>query len=106
MPEVYIGSFPDIAATRFLGLAPGKIGLFLSLTGARAGAADAMYLGLARHFVPQARFAELAEAMATEAADVDALLARVAAYPGKSRLAALRPAIDRCFQHETVEAIV
>src|SRR5205823_2406830 len=42
MPEVFIGSFPDVAATRFLGRTPGKIGLFLSLTGARADAADAL----------------------------------------------------------------
>jgi enoyl-CoA hydratase len=106
MPEVFIGSFPDVAATRFLGRTPGKIGFFLSLTGARADAADAMYLGLARHFVPQARFAELTEALASEPADVDAVLARFGAEPGKSKLAALRPAIDRCFRHETVEAIV
>jgi enoyl-CoA hydratase len=106
MPEVFIGSFPDVAATRFLGRTPGKIGLFLSLTGARADAADAMSLGLARHFVPQARFAELTEALASESADVDPVLARFAADPGKSRLAALRPAIDRCFRHDTVEAIV
>ena len=106
MPEVFIGSFPDVAATRFLGRTPGKIGLFLSLTGARADAADAMSLGLARHFVPQARFAGLAEALATESADVGAVVARFAADPGRSRLAALRPAIDRCFRHDTVEAIV
>ena len=106
MPEVFIGSFPDVAATRFLGRTPGKIGLFLSLTGTRADAADAMSLGLARHFVPRARFAGLTEALASESADVDPVLARFAADPGKSRLAALRPAIDRCFRHDTVEAIV
>ena len=106
MPEVFIGSFPDVGATRFLGRAPGRIGLFLSLTGVRADAADAMCLGLARYFVPQARFGELTDTLATESADVDAVLARFGAEPGPSRLAALRPAIDRCFRHDTVEAIV
>jgi len=106
MPEVFIGSFPDVAATRFLGRAPGRMGLYLSLTGARAGAADAMYLGFARHFVPQARFDELTDALASGSGPVDAVLARFQAEAGKSRLAALRPAIDRCFGQDSVEAIV
>ena len=106
MPEVFIGSFPDVGATRFLGLTPGKIGLYLALTGARADAADAMYLGLARHFVPQPRFGELTEALANASGDVEVVLARFAAQPGPSRLASLRPAIDRCFGRGSVEEIV
>ena len=106
MPEIFIGSFPDVGATRFLGRTPGKIGRYLSLTGARAEAADAVSLGLARHFVPQARFADLSEALETEPADVDAVLGRFVGDAGKSRLAALRPAIDRCFGHDRVEGIV
>ena len=106
MPEVFIGSFPDIAATRFLGLAPGRLGLYLSLTGARADAADAMYLGLARHFVPQARYEGVLEALAAGSGAVEPVLARVAGEPGKSKLKGLRPAIDRCFAHDSLEGIV
>jgi enoyl-CoA hydratase len=106
MPEVFIGSFPDVAATRFLGRAPGKIGVYLSLTGGRADAADAMYCGFARHFVPQERFAALTEALAGEASDVDAVLTRFRAAARDSKLAALRPAIDRCFGQDSVEKIV
>ncbi len=106
MPEVFIGSFPDVGATRFLGLTPGKIGLYLALTGARADAADAMYLGLAHHFVPQYRFGELTEALASASGDVDVVFSRFAAQPGPSRLASLRPAIDRCFGRDSVEEIV
>ena len=69
-----------------------------------ADAADAMYLGLARHFVPQDRFDELTAALAEESSPVDAVLARFAGRPGASRLQALRPAIDRCFDHGSVEA--
>jgi len=106
MPEVFIGSFPDVAATRFLGRAPGRMGIYLSLTGARAGVTDAMYLGFARHFIPQARFDELTDALASGSGEVDVVLARFEADAGKSRLAALRPAIDRCFGQDSVEAIV
>lgn len=106
MPEVFIGSFPDVAATRFLGRAPGKIGLYLALTGGRANAADALYLGLARHFVPQARFDELIDALASGSGPPELLLARFAGEAGKSRLAALRTAIDRSFGQDSVEDIV
>jgi len=104
MPEVFIGSFPDVGATRFLGRLPGSIGIYLALTGARASAADAVALGLARHFVPQARFEELIDALPRDPAP--AALERFARDPGQSRLLALRPAIDRCFGLGSVEEIV
>jgi enoyl-CoA hydratase len=106
MPEVFIGSFPDVAATRFLGRAPGRLGLYLSLTGARANAADAMYLGFARHFIPQARYGDVLEELSAGSGAVDAVLARFAGDAGKSQLKALRPEIDRVFGHSTVEEIV
>jgi enoyl-CoA hydratase len=33
MPEVFIGLFPDVGASRFLNLCPGRSGLYLALTG-------------------------------------------------------------------------
>src|ERR1700693_63550 len=50
MPETGIGLFPDVGATRFLNLCPGQTGRYLGLTGARLGAADALYCGFATHF--------------------------------------------------------
>ena len=35
MPECGIGLFPDVGASHFLQLLPGKMGLYLALTGAR-----------------------------------------------------------------------
>src|SRR5436309_6331758 len=43
MPETGIGLFPDVGATRFLNLCPGRIGRYLGLSGVRVGAADARY---------------------------------------------------------------
>src|SRR5437763_9981565 len=63
MPETGIGLFPDVGATRFLNLAPGHIGRYLALTGARLGPADARYCGFASHFVPRERVAQLVEAL-------------------------------------------
>jgi enoyl-CoA hydratase len=105
MPEVFIGSFPDVGATRFFGRAPGRVGLYLALTGARADAADAAYLGFSRFHVAQARFDDVIEALASAAGDVEPVIARFATSAGPSRLAALRPAIDRVFDARSVEEI-
>ena len=43
MPETGIGLLPDVGATRFLNNCPGRIGLYLGLTGARLDTADAIY---------------------------------------------------------------
>src|SRR5438876_2057915 len=63
MPETGIGLFPDVGATRFLNLCPGQLGRYLGLTGARAGAADALYCGFATHFVPRERVDALVAAL-------------------------------------------
>ncbi|MBV9555078.1 MAG: enoyl-CoA hydratase/isomerase family protein, partial [Alphaproteobacteria bacterium] len=113
MPETGIGLFPDVGATRFLNLCPGHIGRYLGLTGARLGAADALYCGLATHFVPRERVAELRAALAglawrtgEERAQVEALLARFNADPGPAPLRLRRALIERCFAGETVETIL
>lgn len=47
MPEITIGLFPDVGASWFLNRLPGRLGLFMGLTGARLNAADIMRVGLA-----------------------------------------------------------
>src|SRR5947208_13038825 len=59
MPETGIGLFPDVGATRFLNLCPGRIGRYLGLTGVRLWAPDALYCGFATHFVSRERVPEL-----------------------------------------------
>lgn len=94
MPEVFIGSIPDVGATRFLQAAPGFVGTYLALTGARLGAADAIYARLATHFVRSARLP------AIEGPEI------VQDDPGAPPLRALQPAIDHCFGLDSVEEIV
>ncbi|EMP55007.1 enoyl-CoA hydratase/isomerase family protein [Marinobacter santoriniensis NKSG1] len=47
MPEVAIGLFPDVGASWFLNRLPGRLGLFMGLTGARLNITDALRVGLA-----------------------------------------------------------
>lgn len=104
MPEVCIGSITDAGATRFLNMCPGKLGLYLALTGTHITAADAMYCGLFTHFIPQEKFEALIDAV--DEGDIEASLQRFAEDSGKSALESLRPAIDYCFGRSSVEAIV
>ncbi len=47
MPEVSIGLFPDVGGSWLLNRMPGRIGVFLALTGAMINTADAFFTGLA-----------------------------------------------------------
>ena len=51
MPEISIGLYPDVGASWFLSRLPGKLGLFLGLTGAHINGRDALDLGLADRFL-------------------------------------------------------
>ncbi|MGH7122778.1 MAG: enoyl-CoA hydratase/isomerase family protein [Stellaceae bacterium] len=113
MPEVHIGLFPDVGATRYLNRCPGRIGLYLALTGARIKSADMLYVGFATHCVRHERLGDLTEALSSiawradeERAQVDAVLARFHESAGEAPLAALQPQIDRCFAGDSVEAIL
>ncbi|WP_411145661.1 enoyl-CoA hydratase/isomerase family protein [Streptomyces sp. x-80] len=104
MPETGIGFVPDVGGTFLLARAPGELGTHLALTGAAVGAADALLLGLADHFVPAARLPDLADGLA--GAGVPETVARYAAAtaPG-GELAAHREWIDSCYAADTVEEI-
>ena len=66
MPETGIGMFPDVGATFALPRLRGDWGMYLALTGARVGGADATWLGLATHFVPGSAIARLADDIAAD----------------------------------------
>jgi enoyl-CoA hydratase len=107
MPETAIGLFPDVGATRFLNRCPGHVGRYLGLTGARLKAADTLYCGFATHFVPRERVEELIAALRrTERRGIQQVLSRFAVDTGPAPLAALRPAIDRCFAADTIEQVL
>ena len=52
MPETTIGFVPDVGGTLLLSRSPGETGTHAALTGAHLSGADALFLGLADHFVP------------------------------------------------------
>ncbi|MER7563662.1 enoyl-CoA hydratase/isomerase family protein [Streptomyces sp. NPDC097941] len=108
MPETGIGFFPDVGASYFLPRLPGAIGMYLGLTGHRLDAADALYTGLATHFVPTHRIDSVGDALADRPGDpVDVVLNRLAGRSpvAQSRLAEVREDVDRVFGAPTLGEI-
>lgn len=111
MPEVNIGLFPDVGGSYFLSRAPGQLGQYLGVTGMTIGAADALYVGLADYFVPEAHMEALAALIDTTEgsglrAAIDAFAAPFRATVGASKLEAERAIIDRHFAAFSVGAIL
>ncbi|NML62970.1 enoyl-CoA hydratase/isomerase family protein [Massilia sp. RP-1-19] len=111
MPEVNIGLFPDVGGSHFLSHVPGQLGNYLGLTGLTIGAADALYVGLADLFVPQAQMAALKQLVETTPgsalrAAIEAFAAPFKGQAGASILEANRAGIDRHFGAGSVAAIM
>jgi enoyl-CoA hydratase/carnithine racemase len=63
MPEISIGLYPDVGASWFLSRLPGKLGLFLGLTGSHINARDALDLDLADRFLLDEQQEDLIEGL-------------------------------------------
>jgi len=105
MPEAAIGFFPDVGATHFLTRMPGRIGLFLALTGTQIGRADAYALGLLTHCIDKSEFDAIQMAM-SEADPIDPVLDKRHVDPGPSGLLEMQERIDRHFGGNSVEDII
>lgn len=72
MPESGIGMIPDVGGTWLLARAPGRIGEYLGLTGARMGPGDAIHAGFADTYLPEAEWDAAKERLA-ETGDISVL---------------------------------
>jgi len=63
MPEITIGLYPDVGASTFLSRMPGKLGLFLGLTGAQINARDALDLDLANRCLRDDQYEDLLDGL-------------------------------------------
>ena len=105
MPETGIGLFPDVGGTYFLPRLPGELGMFMALTGARLKGPDALYAGIATHYVPSGRLVALEEALSSTD-DVEEVLKGFSAECDVSGFDGLQAQIDGHFSKDSVEAIV
>ncbi|MEB3703169.1 Enoyl-CoA hydratase/isomerase family protein [Candidatus Bealeia paramacronuclearis] len=105
MPETGIGFFPDVGGTTFLSQAPGKMGLYLALTGARLKASDSLYAGLGTHHIPHAEWEKFKRDL-QKTEDLEGLLKNYEKKLAPSELAQEQKRIDDHFGRDSVEAIL
>jgi enoyl-CoA hydratase len=105
MPETAIGFFPDVGVAHGLARLPRGIGLYLGLTGATIGRADAYELGLVTHVIDAHHYAAIEEALA-DCQPVDQVLDKLHADPGPAALTANAQTIARCFATPDVGQIM
>ncbi len=105
MPETGIGLFPDVGGSYFLSRMAGELGLYLALTGARLKTTDALYAGVATHFVPAAKHAALIDALAA-GKEVDVALRDLTDTVPDTYLREHRTKIDAIFSGSPVEDIL
>ncbi|AXC48723.1 enoyl-CoA hydratase/isomerase family protein [Paracoccus suum] len=72
MPECGIGLIPDVGGSWLLARAPGRIGEYLGLTGARLGPGDAIHAGFADRYIPEGEWPAAIDRLA-ESGDVGTL---------------------------------
>lgn len=123
MPETTIGFFPDVGGSFFLSRLDGQLGTYLALTSERLHGVQALYAGVATHYLHSsalanltARLSELVfrdyatfqdrlalvnKTMAEFSTGVPSVREEPIQLAGK-----LRSAIDRCFQYNTMEEII
>lgn len=117
MPEVSIGLYPDVAASWLLSRMPGRLGLWIGLTGARFNGSDALVLGLADALIPATSRAMLKERLlaldwSRTGEDLDEaiadLLAELAAKasPPPPRLLAQQAAIEALLAGRSLERVL
>lgn len=103
MPECAIGLVPDAGGSLLLAQAPGRLGEYLAVTGARMDAADAIFTGFADYYVPQEQWAGLIERLCANG-DWDQIDAAAQPVP-VSQLAQDQPMLDAEFGGETLADI-
>ncbi|WP_424970371.1 enoyl-CoA hydratase/isomerase family protein [Dinoroseobacter sp. S76] len=103
MPECGIGLIPDVGGTYLLARAPGQLGAYYGMTGARMGPGDAILTGFASHYMPEADW-EAAKAALVASGDVAALVA-ACDPPPEPRIAPFQAEIDAAFDQESGAAV-
>ena len=121
MPETSIGFFPDVGGSFFLPRLEGYIGTYLALTSAQLPGVQAYWTGVATHYIHSsalssltARLGELVfkdyASQKTKWQSIDDTIEEFSSGVPHDQPAlfrgAMREAVDRCFQYNTVEEIL
>lgn len=104
MPECGIGLVPDVGGSLILCHAPGRLGEYIGMTGARLAPGDAIHVGFADYVIRQTEWPALKEDLVRTGDPSHISEAAIPAIPGN--IAAMQPMIDAHFAGESLSEIV
>lgn len=104
MPECGIGLIPDVGGSLILSRAPGRLGVYLGLTGARMGPGDAIHAGFADCYIPEAEWPALISVL--ERTGEWAMIDKSCEAPPKSPLKDRAAEIDGLFGGERLRDVL
>lgn len=106
MPETGIGLFPDVGGGWYLSRLGGRLGQFLALTGARLDGAEALWTGLATHYVPHAMLEDIKARIHDHPDRIAGILSEPVGTPPKARIEENAAKIARHFASDSYEDIL
>ncbi|MDY7096956.1 MAG: enoyl-CoA hydratase/isomerase family protein [Pseudomonadota bacterium] len=106
MPETGIGLFPDVGGGWYLSRLGGRLGQFLALTGARLDGSEALWAGLATHYVPSEMIDDLKARIVERPGRISGILSEPVGTPPPARIEANALKIAKHFASDTYEDIL
>ncbi len=106
MPETGIGLFPDVGGGWYLPRLPGRVGVFLGLTGARLDGAECIAVGLATHYLPAAALVEAKAQIAEHPDRIEGILGSLAVAHPAARILGNIERINHLFASDALEDIL
>ncbi|NBC89067.1 MAG: enoyl-CoA hydratase/isomerase family protein, partial [Alphaproteobacteria bacterium] len=106
MPESGIGLFPDVGGGWYLARIGGRIGQFLALTGARLDGAEALWTGIATHYVEHAMLDDIKARIAQHPDRIAGILAEPTGTPPEAKVKANADRIAKHFASDSYEDIL
>ncbi len=105
MPETGIGLFPDVGGGWYLSRLEGRLGQFMALTGARLDGAEALWAGLATHYLKAASIAE-AKQRIVAGEEIDHVLSALSVSAPQPRLKEHAAQISEHFAFDRLEDVL
>ncbi len=106
MPETGIGLFPDVGGGWFLPRLPGRMGVYLALTGGRIDGADCVAIGIATHYMASDVLEDVKARIIADPARLKSILDNANTTPPASKIEGQRAGIDRLFASDRYEDIL
>ena len=106
MPETGIGLFPDVGGGWYLSRLGGRLGQFLALTGARLDGSEALWAGLATHYMPSTMLEDIKARIVEHPGRISGILSEPVGTPPPARIEGNALKIAKHFASDSYEDIL